>query len=167
MTNKTDRTGQTPTAHEPGTGKSLADVMTKNPSVVREGEGLEKVAKLMVECDCGAIPVVGDDNRLRGMITDRDIVVRCVAKGKNPLDGKVGEIMSREVYSVRENESIDRVFRIMSDKQVRRVPVVNDKNEVIGIVAQADVALDTGEDRKVGETVERISEPGNRDRAGH
>lgn len=146
--------------------RDLAEVMTKNPAVVREQEGLQKVAKIMLDEDCGAVPVVGEDNRLRGMVTDRDIVVRCIAQGKNPLDSKVRDIMSSDPYSVRENETIDRVFRIMSERQVRRVPVVNQNEEVIGIVAQADIALDTAEDRKVGETVERISEPEHRERAG-
>ena len=153
-------------ANRTSDGRKLADVMTKNPAVVREQEGLQKAAKLMVEHDCGSIPVVGDDNRLRGMITDRDIVIRTVAEGKNPLEGKVSEIMSGKVFFVKENESIDRVLRIMAERQVRRVPVVNQKDEVIGIVAQADVALELDNDRKVGDTVERISEPEGRERAG-
>lgn len=165
MHEKTDRTTSVPTAQETGReARSLSSVMTRNPTCVTENESLERVAKLMVECDCGAIPIVGDDNRLRGMITDRDIVVRSIAQGKNPADGKVRDVMTSEVWSARENDSLERVTQIMQEHQVRRVPVVNENNEVIGIVAQADVAQ-TGRDREVGETVERISEPEHRERA--
>lgn len=140
-------------------GRSLRDVMTSNPETIRGGEGLQKAARMMMDCDCGALPVVDDSGTLRGMVTDRDIVVRCVAEGRNPLEGKVQDVMTPNVHAVRENDSLDQVFRIMSEHQIRRVPVCDESGKVIGIVAQADLALDTSDDREVGRTVERISEP--------
>ncbi|HUP64981.1 MAG TPA: CBS domain-containing protein [Thermoanaerobaculia bacterium] len=161
---RTDRSMETPTTSERD-GRKLSDVMTRNPECATEKDTLQSVARMMRDCDCGAIPVVGDDRKLRGMITDRDIVIRCIAEGKNPMDATVGNIMTREIYSVRENESLDEVFRVMSERQVRRVPILGNNDEVIGIIAQADLAIDSPSDEKVGRTVEHISEP-DRPRAG-
>lgn len=155
-----DRETKVPSSRESGkSGRSLRDVMTSNPETIRGEEGLQKAARMMKDCDCGALPVVDDSGTLRGMVTDRDIVVRCVAEGKNPLDGSVKDVMTPNAHSVRENDTLDHVFRIMSEHQIRRVPVCDESGKVIGIVAQADLALDTADDREVGRTVERISEP--------
>lgn len=160
MNERTDRESSIGTNRE-RSGQSLRDVMTKNPATVTANDDIRQAARLMKENDCGSLPVV-DGNRVRGMITDRDIVIRLIAEGRNPVDAKVSDAMTSEAHSVRENESLDRVFRLMSQKQVRRVPVVNDRDELIGIVAQADIALEGRNDERVGETVERISEPENR-----
>ena len=146
--------------------RDLQSVMTRNPQCVTEQDRLQDVARLMLDCDCGALPVVGENERLIGMITDRDIVVRVIAEGRDCSQATVKDAMTSEAHSVRESDSLESVFQVMKDRKVRRVPVVDDNQRVIGIVAQADLALDTARDREVGKTVERISEPERpRDRA--
>jgi CBS domain-containing protein len=159
MNERTDREASIPTNREGRGKKSLRDIMTANPSTVTPQDDIRQAAKLMVECDCGALPVIGDDRKVAGMITDRDIVIRLIASGRNPMEAKVRDAMTSQTHTVRENDSIEQVFRTMRDHQVRRLPVVNDRNEVIGIVAQADLALETPSDSEVGETVEQISRP--------
>jgi CBS-domain-containing membrane protein len=159
MKERTDRESSIPTSAEGRGRKSLREIMTANPSTVSPQDDIQTAAKLMVECDCGALPVIGDDRKVTGMITDRDIVIRLIATGRNPMEAKVSDAMSSQTHTVRENDSIEKVFRMMRDHQVRRLPVVDDRNEVIGIVAQADLALETPSDAEVGETVEQISRP--------
>lgn len=133
------------------------DVMTPNPKTVHEGDSLQQVARLMKEMDAGVVPVTDTGNKIIGLVTDRDIVVRVVADGKNPADVNVSNVMSRDLHCVREDDSIDDVHRLMRDHQVRRIPVVNERDEIVGIVAQADIATRTGKDKKLGQTVEEIS----------
>jgi CBS domain-containing protein len=159
MNERTDREASIPTNRERKGNKPIHEIMTANPSTVTPKDDIQKAARLMVECDCGALPVVGDDKKVTGMITDRDIVIRLVANGRNPLEAKVSDAMSSQIHTVRESDSIEQVFRTMRDHQVRRIPVVNDRDEVIGIIAQADMALETPSDKEVGETVEQISRP--------
>lgn len=156
-----DRTGQKSTAErdkKSGSEPKASDVMTGNPQSVTERDDLQKVAKLMLDHDCGAIPVV-DGKKIIGMITDRDIVIRVVAKGKNPSDARVSDAMTKEAYCVRESDPLEKVYQVMSDRQVRRVPVVDQNQQLVGIIAQADVATQGNQDKRVGETVEQISEP--------
>lgn len=138
-------------------GETARDVMTANPTTVTERETLDKVARLMKQEDTGIIPVCDESKKVIGLITDRDIVVRVVADGGNPASTSVNQIMSKDVTFVRENDSVDTIFRVMSDKQIRRVPVVNDRQELVGIVAQADLATRSEHDKKLGQTVEEIS----------
>jgi CBS domain-containing protein len=136
------------------------EVMTKNPQCVTENDDIRRVAKLMLDCDCGAIPVVQSENdkKVIGMITDRDIVVRIVATGKDASSAKVSEAMSRGAHTVREDASLDSVYSIMAKEQVRRIPVVDNDDRIIGIVAVADVANEDEADRKLAKTVEGISQ---------
>ena len=139
--------------------QKVSDVMTPNPLCVMENDSIREVARMMRDGDCGAVPVVDskDKKKLVGMITDRDIVIRVVAEGKNPEHATVADAMTRGVHSVKEDESIDSVYQIMSKEQVRRVPVVGRNDEVVGIVAVADVASNDENDRKLARTVEKIS----------
>lgn len=145
---------------KPNSSQKVSDVMTPNPSCVTEKDSIRAVAKLMLDGDCGAVPVVdsSDRKKLVGMITDRDIVIRLVAEGRNPEQSTVADAMSRGVHSVKEDESIDSVYQIMSREQVRRVPVVGRNDEVVGIVAVADVASNDENDRLLARTVEKISD---------
>jgi len=142
------------------TGQKVSDVMTPNPACVTEQDTIRQVARLMLDQDCGAVPVVdsSDKKKLIGMITDRDIVVRVVATGKDADKAKVSDAMTRDVHSVKEDESLDSVYQIMSKEQVRRVPVVGRNDEVIGIVAVADVATHDEDDGELARTVEKISD---------
>lgn len=143
------------------TGKSsdkVRDVMTSNPKTVTEKESLQAVAKTMLDEDCGALPVVDQNRKVIGIVTDRDIVIRVVAQGKNPSQSTVSDAMTKSAFSVREDDTMDRVYALMSEKQVRRVPVVNQKEEIVGIIAQADLATDVAQSRKLAKTVGEISE---------
>ena len=143
-----------------GKNQKVSDVMTSNPECVTENDSIQHVAKVMVDCDCGAVPVVVSESnkRIVGMITDRDIVTRIVAQGRSIDDARVADAMSRGVHTVKTDAPLDSVYKIMASEQVRRVPVVDQEDRVIGIVAVADVATEDEADRKLAKTVENISE---------
>lgn len=138
----------------------VKEIMTRNPAVCSPETSLQEVARMMVEHDCGAIPVIqsSDSNTPLGIITDRDITCRTVAQGKNPLEMRVGDVMTPNVLRVSPNEDVENLVRLMEKNQVRRV-VVTDEQGCIGIVSQADVARHLS-DAMVGEVVEDISRPG-------
>jgi len=136
--------------------KLAKDVMTPKPKCCSPETVLTDVAKLMVDADCGEIPVVDASNKLVGVVTDRDIVCRVVAKGKNPASVKAGECMSQPVVSVTEDATLEEVVSAMEDNQIRRVPVVDASGCCCGIIAQADVAL-AGDETETGEMVREVS----------
>ncbi len=140
-----------------------SDLMTKNPAVSTPDMNLTKVAKLMADHNVGAIPVVEneDSGKLVGIVTDRDIAVRCVAEGRNPEDVRAGDIMSKSVVTVREDADVDEITRVMEKNMIRRVPVLDNMGSICGIVAQADVALHAP-NSMTGDTVEKISKPTSR-----
>jgi CBS domain-containing protein len=118
----------------------VSEVMSHHVTVARPGDTLQKAAKAMAEIDSGALPV-GEDDRLIGMITDRDIAVRAVAEGLDPATTTVKEIMSHEVKYCFDDELVDHVADNMASQQIRRLPVVNREKRLVGIVALADIAL--------------------------
>ena len=117
------------------------ELMTPNPAQVNPTDTLERVSQLMAEHDCGCIPVVQADGQrsVVGVVTDRDIAVRGVAKGR-PGTTPVSDIMTKDPECCAPDDDIDRIERVMSDRQIRRVVVVDGGNEVVGIIAQADLA---------------------------
>jgi CBS domain-containing protein len=122
--------------------KLARDVMTPNPACCSVNATLDEVAKLMVENDCGEIPVVDTSDRPIGVVTDRDIVCRAVAEGKNPTGHTVESVMSKPVVTVRADAPVDEVVATMERHQIRRVPVVDGGGCCTGIIAQADIASD-------------------------
>jgi CBS domain-containing protein len=132
--------------------------MTKNPACCTSETGLQEVAKLMVEHDCGCIPVVDSEESKMpiGMITDRDIACRVVAAGKNPLDLTAGDAMSSTVVSVTPDTSLEDCCNLMENSQIRRVAVVDENGACCGIIAQADIATHAS-DRKTAEVVQEVS----------
>ena len=137
--------------------RSVRDVMTANPVTVSEKDSIRDVARIMAREDTGVVPVV-DGKKIIGMITDRDIVVRLVAEGKDLANARVTEAMTKSVRSVREDASVSEVLSMMSSAEIRRVPVVNQNNELVGIVSIGDIAAETNQDGKVGKAVESISQ---------
>jgi CBS domain-containing protein len=135
-------------------GKSIKEVMTSDVRACEPSASVTEVAKLMAREDVGPIPVV-EEGRLVGIVTDRDLVVRVLAEGRDPQTTTVGEIASRDVVTVSPDEDLDRALQLLAQHQVRRLPVV-EGDRLVGIVAQADVAR-TGKDRETGEVVEQIS----------
>jgi CBS domain-containing protein len=135
----------------------VKDLMTPNPTVVRPEDSTSQAATLMKQQDCGAIPVVSDGGMLVGIVTDRDIVVRVVAAGKDPKATPVSTAMSADPVTLSPNSSADEAEKVMADRQVRRLPVVED-GHLVGILVTAQLAR-RGNAREVGETIKGISEP--------
>jgi CBS domain-containing protein len=136
---------------------NISDVMTARPRCAAPDTPLSQVADLMKTADIGAIPIV-DGDRLVGMITDRDIVVRAVSAAKDPLATPSREISSGQLVTVGADQDLSAALHLMAQHQVRRLPVVDDGNRLVGVVAQADIALEM-KDKSVGEMVAEISEP--------
>jgi CBS domain-containing protein len=135
-------------------GTSIKEVMSSDVRTCEPDATVVDVAKVMAKEDVGPIPVV-EGGRLVGLVTDRDLVVRVLAEGKDPKTTKVGEIASRDLVTVSPDEDLDQALKLLAQHQVRRLPVV-EGDRVVGIVAQADVAR-LGKDAKTGEVVEEIS----------
>jgi len=136
--------------------RHISEVMTPDPVCVSERDSIREVARIMAREDTGVVPVV-DGKKIIGMITDRDIVVRLVAEGKDPANAHVDEAMTKNVRAVKENDTVNDVLNVMSNSQVRRVPVINDRNEIVGIVSMKDLADTGNQDGKIGKAVENIS----------
>lgn len=137
----------------------VEDVMSRNPCCCLEDTNLEAVARKMVEYDCGEIPVVDSSGRPVGVLTDRDICCRTVAEGKNPLEFKAADVMTRSVQTVTPQTSMSDCCQVMETHQIRRVVVVDDAGRCCGIVSQADVALHDLSKREVAHVLEKISQP--------
>jgi len=135
--------------------KTARDVMTGHAECIGENDTVLDAAKRLAELDVGAMPICGEDNRLKGMLTDRDIVVKVVAQGKDPSSTKAGELGEGKPVTIGADDSIDEALRTMSEHKVRRLPVI-DGHDLIGIVSQADLARNVDEE-KVGDLVEAIS----------
>lgn len=131
------------------------EIMTKSVRTASPEMSVRDVAALMREGDMGAVPVV-DAGKLIGIITDRDIVVRVVAEGKESST-PVAEAMTTKLFTVKPDDFVFEAIRLMGDKQVRRVPVINEAGELAGIIAMADIALETEDEREIAETLEEIS----------
>ena len=138
--------------------KRIRDFMTANPVAVSEKDNIREVARIMKREDTGVVPVIDEGKRVIGMVTDRDIVVRLVAEGKDPSNAKVNEVMTKNVRAVREEATVKEALQVMGGAHVRRVPVVNTKNELVGILSLGDIATDTNQVDGIGKTVEEISQ---------
>ena len=136
--------------------KRARDVMTPDPVCCTPNMTLDQVAKLMAHNDCGEIPVVDTADHPVGVITDRDIVCRVVAEGKNPLAYPVEDYMSQPVVTVPADAPLDEVVSTMEKHQIRRIPVVDERGCCAGIIAQADVAW-PGDEHEVAELVREVS----------
>ena len=134
----------------------VSDAMTREVRVASPGQSIRDVAKMMQEIDAGALPV-GDNDRLVGMITDRDIAIRAIAAGKGP-DTPVRDVMSSEVKYCFEDEDVQHVAKNMADIQVRRLPVVNRDKRLVGILSLGDLAVNEG--KAAARAVSGVSRPG-------
>lgn len=137
-------------------GKSIQDAMTTNPRGVETSTPVVEAARLMKSEDVGSLPVL-DGERLVGMVTDRDIVLRVVAEAKDAASTTVGEIASTDLVTIDPQQELDEALRLMAQHQVRRLPVVEEDGRLVGILAQADVAKE-GKDAQTGQLVQEISE---------
>jgi CBS domain-containing protein len=137
----------------------VKDIMTASPASCTEDTSLQDIAKTMVGRDCGSVPVVRDGRTLAGIITDRDVVVRAVAEGRNPLTLKAKDCMTSPVISIGEDATLNECTDLMESKKIRRMPVVDKSGALVGIVAQADVARHASQ-KEAGELVRDVSAPG-------
>ena len=137
---------------------NVKEVMTADPACCTSDMSLQQVAKLMVANDCGCIPVIDDKNSMKpvGMITDRDITVRTVAEGKNPLELTASDAMSPNPITVTPLMSLEACCNLMEANQVRRVAVIDEGGACCGIIAQADIAVNAGE-HQTAEVVQEVS----------
>jgi CBS domain-containing protein len=137
----------------------VKDMMTTDPACCTSDTSLTEVARMMVNQDCGEIPVVENTSSKLpvGVVTDRDIVCRTIANGLNPLDLTAADCMSKPIVTVTPDMSLEECCRIMEEKMIRRVPVVDDRGACVGILALADVALKTGKN-VAGHIVREVSE---------
>jgi len=131
------------------------EIMTGDAECTKTTDTLVDAARRMRDLDVGALPICGEDDRLEGMITDRDIVVRCVAEGGDPSTTKVESLAEGKPVTIGADDSVEETLRTMKEHHVRRLPVI-DGHQLIGMVSQADVAMNLPEE-KVGELVEVIS----------
>lgn len=138
-----------------GQDKKIREIMTSGPRTVEPSTPIVDAAKLMKQEDVGPIPVVEND-QLVGILTDRDIVIRVVAEGKDSTSTTVGEVASKDLVTIDPDQTLDEALRLMAQHQVRRLPVVEEDGRLTGIVAQADIARKAS-DQRTGEVVEEIS----------
>src|SRR5687768_6733342 len=141
------------------------DIMTRDPRTVTPDTPITEAARLMKEQDVGILPVVesSSSRKLVGVITDRDITIRHVAGGHMP-DCKVREAMSSGVKTCRADDDLNSVMDVMGSEQVRRIPIVDERGGLVGIVAQADIVIEAPNDKRAERTVEKISEKGGKHR---
>jgi CBS domain-containing protein len=137
--------------------KKARDIMSPDCTCVGENETLVDAARKLAELNVGALPICGEDDRLKGMLTDRDIVVKAIARGKDLGSTRAGELGQGDgqTVTIGADDSVDEALRTMIDHKVRRLPVI-DGRRLVGIVSQADIATNLDEQR-VGDLVEAIS----------
>ncbi len=143
---------------------NVQHLMTANPACCHADASLQEIAQMMVENDCGCIPVVDSSEKPIGVITDRDICCRAVAQGRNPLELRAEDCMSKDVVTVSPNTSVEECFHLMEQNRIRRIPVVDADGRCCGMVAQADVARQASEPH-LANVIEEISQPGQNARA--
>jgi CBS domain-containing protein len=135
----------------------VSEIMTTDITVAERDTTVEEIATFMRDENVGAIPIVDEDNSLEGIVTDRDIVVRCIANGRDPAECTAEDIMSDDCQSVGPETAVEEVARMMAERQIRRLPIVED-GELVGMVSIGDVAVKQGDDDLSGEALQEISQ---------
>ncbi len=139
-------------------GTKIAEVMSDRPRAVTPQTPVREAARLMEEEDIGSLPVVDEGKRLVGIVTDRDVAIRVVGRGLDPESTHVGEVASTDVVALSPDDDLDEALKLMAREQVRRLPIVVREYELVGVIAQADIAR-AGKEKPTGEVVQAISEP--------
>ncbi|MBE0536222.1 MAG: CBS domain-containing protein [Phycisphaerae bacterium] len=137
----------------------VRDICTHWMDAINSNSSLSDAARHMRDRNVGFLPVLDEDNVLAGVVTDRDIVVRGLAEAKNPIGTSVGEIMSTDVFTCSEDDSVDEAARLMEHQQIRRLVVIDVDGKAVGILSLGDVATKAHTEVLVGEAVEQISQP--------
>jgi len=137
----------------------VKDIMTSHAECTSPTTTLQEVAQRMRDLDVGPLPVCGDDDRLAGMITDRDITVRAVADGLDPSTALVRDVMTPNIIFCYEDQDVSDAAHMMEQNQIRRLVVLNRDKRMVGILSLGDLAVDTGDEQLAGHTLEAVSEP--------
>jgi CBS domain-containing protein len=137
----------------------VKDVMTSGVECISPDTTLREAAQKMKELDVGLLPICGEDDRLAGMITDRDITVRAVADGLDPSTAQAHDVMTPKVIYCYEDQEISDAAHMMEQNQIRRLVVLNRDKRLVGIVSLGDLAVDSGDEQLAGHTLEAVSEP--------
>jgi CBS domain-containing protein len=132
------------------------DVMTPNPECIGENETLLEAARKLAQLGIGSMPICGQDDRLKGMLTDRDIVVKAIAQGKDPASTRAGELGEGKPVTIGADDSLQETLQTMARYQVRRLPVI-DGHKLVGIIAVADIARQLTDDELKGDLIQAIS----------
>jgi CBS domain-containing protein len=136
----------------------IAEIMTRDPEVVPSDVFLKDAALRMQQLDVGTLPI-RDGDRLVEMLTDRDITVRATAQGRDPTKTQVRDVMTPEVIYCFEDQEVSEAAKLMQEKQIRRLPILNQEKRLVGIVSLGDVAVHSGAEKVVSETIKEVSEP--------
>ncbi len=136
-----------------------SEIMTKDPECCVPSDSVMKAAQLMKSEDVGPIPIVEDkaEKKLTGIVTDRDLAIKVVAEARDPKTTQVEEVMSEGLVTCHANDDVQSVLKLMQDNQIRRIPVVDRSDHLLGIIAQADIATRLGSTRATGKVVEEVS----------
>lgn len=135
------------------------DVMTAKPVCCNPKDSVQRAAQIMKDLNIGAVPVCEGLSKLVGIVTDRDLTLKILAEARDPKTTAVGDVMTREMFTCAPDDKVDRVFEIMEHQQVRRVPIVDPRDGLVGIIAQADLATRLRAPAKTAEVVTEISRP--------
>jgi len=137
----------------------VQEVMTRGVECIGPDTKMDEAARRMRDLDVGSLPVCGDQDKLVGIVTDRDIVVRGIAHGKDPKTTAVRDAMTPNIHYCFADQDVEEAARLMKDKQIRRLAVLDRDKRLVGIVSLGDLAVDTGDELLAGEALEAISEP--------
>jgi len=137
----------------------IKEIMTWGVECIDPNATLQEAAQKMRQLDVGSLPVCGDNDRLVGMITDRDITVRAVADGQDPYATRIGDVMTANIVYCFDDQNVDEAARLMEENQIRRLVVLDRNKRMIGIVSLGDLAVDVGDEHLVGQALEAVSEP--------
>ena len=142
--------------------KKCEEVMTKNPVCCLPNDYVVKVAEMMKKTNIGSIPVIENEQsrKLVGIVTDRDLAMKIVAEGRDAKSTKVEAVMTKKVVTCRVDDDIQKALAAMSEHQLRRIPIIDNNNKILGIIAQADVAVRVNQPEKTAAVVKEISESG-------
>jgi len=135
----------------------VQDAMTRGPVCIRPDATLQEAAQMMKQLNCGSLPIC-DNDRLAGMITDRDITIRATAEGRDPANTSVRDVMTPKLAYCFDDQDVSQAAQIMEEKQIRRLPVLNRDKRLVGIVTLGDVAVRTHDEHISGRTLERVCE---------
>lgn len=135
------------------------DIMTRNVTTCQPDTGIVEVARIMRDDDVGAVPVISNGGKLEGIITDRDIIVSGLTSDKNDAELRAGDCMSTDLYTANQNDRLVDVINEMGDHKIRRIPVVDSRERLVGIISMADIATDTNKDLELASALKDVSQP--------